>query len=187
MKKVVESVENRRVESVENVQNRRPSDVFLALARYRILGEQSGLEEFADLMRTWTEIVRLEAEEDKKSFLDRFRQTPAALMPVSEKDTGAPHPSAAPTPSPEGEGGKTEAPKTDAAARSFATRKRKAIEGIEAARAAGKTMQDIADAAPGLTINQIMDAIAANPLPLPTWALIEKALKKLAKDGAADG
>ena len=182
---MVENVENRRVESVENVQNRRPSDVFLALARYRVLGEQSGLEEFADLMRTWAEIVRLETEEARRTFLDRLSQK--VLMPVSEKDTGAPHPSAAPPPSPEGEGGKTEAPKTDAAARSFATRKRKAIEGIEAARAAGKTMQDIADAAPGLTINQIMDAIAANPLPLPTWALIEQALKKLAKDGAADG
>ena len=184
---MVESVENRRVESVENVQNRRPSDVFLALARYRILGEQSGLEEFTDLMQTWAEIVRLETEEDRRFIFERMRPLGSVLMPVSEKDTDTPHPSAAPTPSPEGEGGKTEPPKTDTAARSFATRKRKAVEGIEAARAAGKTMQDIADAAPGLTINQIMDAIAANPLSLPTWALIEKALKKLAKDGAADG
>lgn len=152
---MVESVENRRVESVENVQNRRPSDVFLALARYRILGEQSGLEEFADLMQTWAEIVRLETEEARRTFLDRLRR----------EDGGA---------------------KNRRRGQILRHEEAEGDQGDRGRAAAGKTMQDIADAAPGLTINQIMDAIAANPLPLPTWALIEKALKKLAKDGAAE-
>ena len=75
-------------ENVENVHaggvdNRRPSDVFLALARYRILGEQSELAEFAGLMEAWAQIREMEkaAGADLRPPLDELFDAP-------DSDTG---------------------------------------------------------------------------------------------------
>ena len=62
---------------------------------------------------------------------------------------------------------------------SFATRKRNVLARIEAYRAAGGTMQEVADAAPGLTISSVVDAIARKSLPLTVWTQLEKAMKKI--------
>ena len=111
----MENVENVRAGGVEN---RRPSDVFLALARYRILGEQSELEEFAGLVETWAQIRGMERAGERgageRSFAElRMTTRPdQGIRPYAESPSSA----AAAAPSPEGEGGEgvsesdTEAP-----------------------------------------------------------------------------
>ena len=81
-----------------------PSQVFLALWRWRAIHENPDLDEFAELASTWAEIVRMEQRE---AWAD-LRRSFGASDPDTETDTGtdteAPHPSAAPTPSPQGKG-----------------------------------------------------------------------------------
>ena len=78
------------------------------------------------------------------------------------------------------EGGAKEAAK--AAAKSAAgvsgmvTRKRRALERLDAARERGISMADVVAAGPGLTLNDVLDALDRKPLPLPKLAALEKAL-----------
>lgn len=67
----------------------------------------------------------------------------------------------------------------DIGRRSLATRKRKIYEAVDRLRAEGTPMQTIADAAPGLTISDVMDAVERKPLALPRLGLLEKAVRKL--------
>ena len=75
-------------------------------------------------------------------------------------------------------------------AKSLETRKNKVLDGIARHRAAGVSIQGIADAGRGLTLTDVMDAVERKVLPLPKWAALEKAvaaLDKRAADAAAEG
>ena len=98
--------------------------------------------------------------------------------------------------SPQGEGityDCTSAPMTEEAAKaaarsaagvsSLATRKRRALERLDAARERGISMADVVAAGSGLTLNDVLDAVTRNPLPLPKLAALEKALTKLEEAG----
>lgn len=68
----VESVQDRRVERVEN---RRPSEVFLALWRDRTINAEIGVDEFAALADSWAQIRELEeiaARERRRESYDRM-------------------------------------------------------------------------------------------------------------------
>ena len=70
----VENVQNTRVERVEN---RRPSEVFLALFRERAINAEIGVDEFAALADVWQQIRELEeiaARERRREGIDRMAQ-----------------------------------------------------------------------------------------------------------------
>lgn len=70
--------------------------------------------------------------------------------------------------------------KSAAAAAGMATRKKNALEKLEWLRMAqNRTMADIVDADPKLTLNVLLDFINCKPIPLPQLAAIERAMKKL--------
>ena len=70
---------------------------------------------------------------------------------------------------------------------SLATRKRRALERLEAVRERGVSMADVAAAGSGLTLNDVLDAVARKPLPLPKLAALEKALAKLEEADTGGG
>lgn len=67
----------------------------------------------------------------------------------------------------------------DIGRRSLATRKRKVYDGVDRLRAAGISMQAIADAAPGLNISDVLQVVEHKPVLLPTLARLEDAVEKL--------
>lgn len=69
-------------------------------------------------------------------------------------------------------------------AKSLATRKKKVLDAIDRHRAAGTSLQDVADAGRGLTLTDVMDAVEHRVLPLPKWAALEKAVAALDKRAA---
>ena len=54
-----------------------------------------------------------------------------------------------------------------------------ALERLEAARERGVSMAGVAAAGSGLTLNDVLDAVARKPLPLPKLAALEKALARI--------
>lgn len=73
-------------------------------------------------------------------------------------------------------------------AKSLATRKKNVLDAIDRHRAAGVSLQDVADAGRGLTLTDVMDAVERKVLPRPKWTALEKAvaaLDKRAADAAA--
>lgn len=89
---------------------------------------------------------------------------------------------------PEPEPGKKPGNDSAHGAKSLETRKNKVLDGIARHRAAGVSLQGIADAGRGLTLTDVMDAVERKVLPLPKWAALEKAvaaLDKRAADAAA--
>lgn len=62
--------------------------------------------------------------------------------------------------------------------KAYAARKANMREALDRVRASGVSMQSIADAS-GLTLNDVLDFIAARPLPLPKIAKLGKGLGKL--------
>ena len=74
-------------------------------------------------------------------------------------------------------------------AKSLATRKKNVLDAIDRHRAAGVSLQGVADAGRGLTLTDVMDAVEHKVLPLPKWAALEKAvaaLDKRAEEGRTD-
>ena len=69
-------------------------------------------------------------------------------------------------------------------AKSLETRKNKVLDGIGRHRAAGVSLQGIADAGRGLTLTDVMDAVERKVLPLPKWTALEKAVAALDKRAA---
>lgn len=152
--------------------------------------------DFEICAEAWRQIVCLEEiyaqAEERRMLLEALGGGPAAggacpapteetAEPVSESDTEAD--AEPPTP-------KKDRPTdaSEAARRSFATRKRKAAAALDELRAAGVPLADIAAAAKGLTISEVMDALDRKSLALPVWVKIEKAVAKLtAKTEDADG
>lgn len=62
--------------------------------------------------------------------------------------------------------------------KAYAARKANMREALDRVRASGVSMQSIADAS-GLTLNDVLDFLAAKPLPLPKIAKLGKGLGKL--------
>ena len=176
------------------VENRRPSEVFLRLWRWHATscGDATAAD-FELCAEAWAEIRRMETKEAAENTAGRASPAPtertdSAPEPVSDSDTEADTSSTASgPPSPQGEGN----PGRDAAEiarKGFATRKQKAAEALDQLRAAGVALADIAAAAKGLTISEVMDALERKNLALPVWAKIEKAVAKLnAQREDADG
>ena len=77
----VECVQDRRVECVEN---RRPSEVFLALWRERAIGAGISVDEFAALADVWQQIRELEeiaARERRREFFDAWKDQKPQIVP----------------------------------------------------------------------------------------------------------
>ena len=91
----------------------------------------------------------------------------------------------APMPDPEA-AEKAAAARSDAGKASMITRKRRALERLEAQRSAGVTLAEIAGAARGLTLSDVMDFLDRKPVPLPKLAALEKALNKLEEASTGD-
>ena len=212
---------------------KKPSEVFLALWYSRICGQVISREEFFALAETWTEIRRMEAEAIRRQNMAVIRkmeaftpETQQALRQVIADGLG-PSQSAAPTAPPQGSQESTpegvekvhpdrvekvheyteekdpspagglvrddsagvvqnepsrgpDPAKSAAAAAGMATRKKNALEKLEWLRMAqNRTMADIVDADPKLTLNVLLDFINCKPIPLPQLAAIERAIKKL--------
>lgn len=161
-----------------DIDKRSPSTVFLSLWRYWTKTcEQEDPAAFLFLADTWAQIRELENE----ARWDGIRKAVGLEAGTS---------SALLEPSPQGEGSgenvsgsdTPESPKRDNSEigkAAFATRKRKILETVDRLRAEGATLAEIADGAKGLTLPMVMDAIDRKPLPVTTWTLIEKAVKKL--------
>lgn len=158
----------------------RPSNVFLAMTLDTVKTTEITFERFRILMDTWAQIRELEVTATSKS-------TTADPGKVHVEDVEKVHLEGvekvhAETPDEGVQNGPPEAPARDPSEigkQSFATRKRNVLARIEAYRAAGGTMQEVADAAPGLTLSSVMDAIARKSLPLTVWTQLEKAMKKI--------
>lgn len=158
----------------------KPSSVFLAMTLDTVKTTDISIERFRILMDTWAQIRELEIMATAKS-------TPEASAKVHVEDVEKVHPEDVEkvhesTPDEGVQNGPQETPARDPSEigkQSFATRKRNVLARIEAFRAAGGTMQEVADAAPGLTISSVMDAIARKSLPLTVWTQLEKAMKKI--------
>ena len=69
--------------------------------------------------------------------------------------------------------------KSAAAAAGMANRKRNDMARLEALRARGVSMQDVAESAAGLTLNDVLDFMDRKPIQLPKLVALEKAMKKL--------
>ena len=182
--------------------DKRPSEVFLALWRFRTTrDDEETPEDFALCAEAWAEIRRMEG--------------------------ATPHPSAMPTPSPPGEGmggestptegekvhpdgvekvhgdadesipdrgGATAAghpgegdgvvqngpPARDNEAigkKAYASRLTELRRGVADIRSRGVSMQSIADAGKNLTLNDVLDFLEGKAIPLPKIAALEKAVK----------
>ena len=171
---------------------KKPSEVFLALWYSRICGQVIAREEFFALAETWTEIRRMEGTTP---------QTPPAPAPLTQGSQEAEstpegvekvHPDRVekvhedePEPGVQNEPSSGPDPaKSAAAAAGMATRKKNALEKLEWLRMAqNRTMADIVDADPKLTLNVLLDFINCKPIPLPKLAAIERAVKKLEAEG----
>ena len=134
---------------------------------------------------------------DERSDSDRMRPTPTtkelleagfgptrASAPTEEPKAITYDCASAPMPEDVQEAARAAAAKSEAGKASMDTRKRRCLEALDAARAAGVTMAAIAEAGPGLTISDVMDALDRRPLPLPKLAALEKALVKLSGEDA---
>lgn len=195
----------------------KPSEVFLELWQWRALDQSP--EKFAECAAAWRQIVSLEEIYAEAQRWERFDAVMAHLMEDPSpagglvRDDGTPHPSAAPTPSPQGEGltydcasapmteeaeaawaaAEAEAKAKEAANRSagakagVAKRKRNLTEKLEDLRRRGVKLHEIAAAENRLTINDVMDALAAKPMSPMKIQALEKACRKLEEAGADGG
>lgn len=111
-----------------------------------------------------------EAEESRAMAMKSFWDSPPVLTPVSNVD----HP-AEPD---EDERRIKAAIRAEAGQKGLATRKRNALEGLERLRAAGISMQSIADAGE-LELVDVLGALERKPMGLPQLSKLEKAIRKL--------
>ena len=190
----------------------KPSEVFLkAIQALAIADPDMPGTEFKEYAEAWRQICHLEELYAAAERKIRWENLLADLTPGEDKkgpgdpspsaqDDSTPHPSTAPTPSPQGEGltydcasapmpDAVEAKKarSDSARTAAINRKRNLLEKLDGLRAGGVTMAAIAGAAPGLSINDVMDALARKPLALLKQQALERAVKKLEEAGQDGG
>ena len=188
--------------------DKKPSQVFLAIWQALTVADpEMPNDEFADAAEAWRQIVCLEefhAEAQRQRAMQDALDALGAVSPIAERsdsDTdgqegtgGDTSSGAAAPPSPQGEGityDCASAPMPDpaeaakaaamsaAGVSSLATRKRRALERLETVRERGISMADVVAAGPGLTLNDVLDALDRKPLPLPKLAALEKALARI--------
>lgn len=127
---------------------------------------------FYGWLEAWYQARRTEeAEEDRrKAFRSFWESSQPILTPVSNVD----HP-AEPD---EDERRIKAAIRAEAGQKGLATRKRNALDGLERLRAAGISLQSIADAG-DLELGEVLGAVERKPMGLPQLAKIEKAIRNL--------
>ena len=122
-------------------------------------------------------------------------------VPAGEAGTpaitdGTPHPSAAPTPSPQGEGFAVSIVDTEELApqpapepdKPMLRKKRRILAELQARRETGTGLQDIVDAGGGrFDMTVLLSALEARYLTVAQWDDIDRALKKAKKAGAGEG
>lgn len=152
---------------------RKPSEVFLELWRAR---ELQTPEAFRECAESWMAIVVMEAMHATES---RPKSTPKSTRKSTPESAAKSTPeSVESTPAEEVQNG-PDPVRSKAGAEGLATRKRNVIEKLEAMRKGGVSMQAVADAAKGLNISDVLDAVERKPLSLPVLSKLEKALKNL--------
>ena len=185
--------------------HRSPSDVFLELWRAR---ELQTSEAFRECAEAWLQIRALEKEARDREFfrglaglyasggsilaelaggaspsptapLETPKSTPESTPDEGEKV----HPERVEstpesTPAEGVQNGPPGRDNSDIGKKAYAARKANMREALDRVRASGVSMQSIADAS-GLSLNDVLDFLAAKPLPLPKIAKLGKGLGKL--------
>ena len=194
--------------------DKKPSQVFLELWQWRALDlSAEQFAECADAWRQIVSLEEIYAAALRERHMQAMLDALGLVSPIAERsdsDTDGPEGTGADTDGPEDPGDPSPAAQDDsprsvtydcasapmpeeaakAAAKSaagvssLATRKRRALERLEAARGRGVALAVIADAGPGLTITDVMDALDRKPLPLPKLAALEKAMNRLEGGGS---
>ena len=171
--------------------DKKPSVVFLELWREFASVTSPSPTVWVEYAEAWRQIVSLE------ELYAAALQLPTLDDLLVRQDDGA-----LPAPDPKAADAAKEAAadavkaeiRAEAGRQGIITRKRKLLEALDALRADGITLQQIADAGRGLNINVVMDALDRKILPLPVIAALEKAVAKLrspeerkeADDGTGD-
>ena len=179
----------------------KPSDVFLkAIQALAIADPEMPGTEFKEYAEAWRQICHLEELYAAAERKIRWENLLAEVGPISGEDKkgpGDPSPSAqddspkeitydcasAPMPDPD----EAKKARSDSARTAAINRKRNLLEKLDGLRAGGVTMAAIAGAAPGLSINDVMDALARKPLALLKQQALERAVKKLEEAGQDGG
>ena len=169
----------------------KPSEVFLrAIQALAIADPEMPGTEFKEYAEAWRQICHLEelyaAAERKIRWENLLADLPSG---GDKKGPGDPSPSAqddspktvtydcASAPMPDEDEAKKA--RSDSARTAAINRKRNLLEKLDGLRASGTTLAAIAGAAPGLSINDVMDALARKPLALLKQQALERAVKKL--------
>ena len=164
----------------------RPSEVFGALWRYWAIKTDAGVEDFLLLAETWAQIRELEEIAAREIRAEQYQKAAEAFAAYAARaaeddaraDEGKAAPAAVPVSDSDTQPAPEEKPETAQKA-DFAARKAADIQRLEELRAAGFTLQQIADAARGLTITEVTDALGRKKLSVTTWSKIEKAIDAL--------
>lgn len=195
---------------------RKPSEVFLDLWQWRALDlTPEQFTECAEAWRQIVRLEEREAERKAaaEAFFKNFPTSPIMPAPTTPgpvtcaaaEGPGDPSPAAqddkgtdqddrpgavtydcASAPMPEPAAAAAGVSKSDAGKAAMITRKRRALKRLDALRARDVSMAEIVAAGEGLTINDVLDALARRPLPLPKLAALEKAMTKL-EEAATNG
>ena len=178
--------------------HRSPSDVFLELWRAR---ELQTSEAFRECAEAWLQIRELEKEARDREFFRGLAGLYASGGIIRDEMAGgaSPSPTSPPESTPEStpdEGEKVHPERVESTPaegvqngppardnpeigrKAYAARKANMREALDRVRASGVSMQSIADAS-GLSLNDVLDFLAARPLPLPKIARLGKGLGKL--------
>lgn len=144
---------------------RRSSDVFFGLWYFRMThGDPLSAEMFTVCARTWMEIQRMEAEADAKGLDEVFRSWSVPAEPVLQPIMAEPE---------------AEAPKAKISG-PYSSFKNEILARLEAARAAGVTIAQIAEASGGkLTPDNVLDLLGRKRRAMEMWDACDRALKAL--------
>ena len=171
----------------------KPSEVFLkAIQALAIADPDMPGTEFKEYAEAWRQICHLEelyAAAERKIRWENLLAEPVTVTGEDKKGPGDPSPSAqddgpkeitydcASAPMPDEDEAKKA--RSDSARTAAINRKRYLLEKLDGLRASGTTLAAIAGADHGLTINDVMDALARKPLALMKQQALERAVKKL--------
>ena len=177
----------------------KPSEVFLkAIQALAIADPEMPGTEFKEYAEAWRQICHLEelyAAAERKIRWENLLAEPTSGE--DKKGPGDPSPSAqddspktitydcSSAPMPDADEAKKA--RADSARTAAINRKRNLLEKLDELRAGGVTLAAIAGADHGLTINDVMDALARKPLALMKQQALERAVKKLEEAGQDGG
>ena len=169
-------------------ENRPASEVFLTLWRWRTTHDPEATPaDFALCAEAWAEIRRMERQSLSPA-------EPGSSLCIRELLQSGPDRTPEEDPSPAAQDDKGEAAQEDktdeeaekwlaerqaaakaGAAKALASRKRACKETLEALRADGASLQDIADADQLLTLEKVLAFLSAQPVSVATLAALERA------------